>query len=76
MTGRELILYILANNLEDEPVVDSDGKPIGFLTMDEVARRMNVGLATIFAWIQQGRMPKVRIGACVYIPADFEQKFK
>lgn len=31
MTGRDLILYILMNNLEDEPVFE-EGKFIGFVT--------------------------------------------
>ena len=37
MTGRELIVYILQNHLEDEPIVN-DGKILGLLTVEEAAR--------------------------------------
>lgn len=73
MTGRDLIVYILANGLEDEPVV-KDGKIIGFITMDEFAMGMDVGLATVGTWIFQGRLNCVRIGGEIYIPVDFKLK--
>lgn len=46
MTGRDLILYILTNGLEDKPIYE-DGKILGFLTATEAAEKFNVGLATI-----------------------------
>lgn len=55
MTGRELIIYILSNHLEDEPVI-KDGKLIGFLSVDEAAIKKNVGSATIEALIELGHM--------------------
>lgn len=67
MTGRDLILYILMNNLEDEPVV-KDGKPVGFLTVAEAAVKFGVGEATIMAWITLGTLIGVRIGSVIYIP--------
>ena len=70
MTGKDLIIYILSNNLENEPVFNK-GKFIGYLTVDEVASEMNVGTATVYAWIQQGWMNCVILGGSVYIPADF-----
>lgn len=71
MTGRDLIIYILTNKLEDEHVF-KDGKFIGFVTVDEAAAKMNVGDATIFAWITQGLLNCVVIGGTIYIPADFK----
>lgn len=71
MTGRDLIVYILANGLENEPVV-KDGTFIGFISIGEAAIRMNVGLATIYAWIIQERIDYVRIGDTFYIPANFK----
>lgn len=71
MTGKELIIYILANNLENEPVF-KDGKFIGFITAIEAAVKMNVGVATIYTWILQGRIPGIFVGGTVYIPANFE----
>lgn len=71
MTGRDLIIYILRNNLEDE-FVFKDGKFIGFITVGDAAAKMNVGDATIYAWITQGLLNCVVIGGTIYIPADLE----
>lgn len=71
MTGRELIVYILENQLEDQLVIN-EGKIIGFVTPDEVAAKMNVGTATVYVWIWQKRLSAVRIGDRFYIPANFD----
>lgn len=71
MTGRDLILYILTNHLEDEPVF-KDGRFIGFVTCGDVAMRNNVGLATVHAWICQGRLDSVVVDEGVYIPATYK----
>lgn len=71
MTGRELIVYILTNGLEDEPVI-KDGRFIGFITMGDVATKMGVGIATVGTWIFQGRLKCVMIGGVPFIPADFK----
>lgn len=71
MTGRDLILYILANNLEDEPVF-KDGKFIGFATVSEVAIQTNVGQATVHAWIHQGRLDSFAVKDGIYIPANYK----
>lgn len=71
MTGRELIIYILENGLEDEPIL-KDGKFIGFMTASEVAAKMNVGVATIYTWVCQHRLQAVVIGDTLYIPANFK----
>lgn len=55
MTGRELILYILSNGLEDEPVF-KDGTFLGFLTIRKAAEKMNVGMQTVHTWISLGRI--------------------
>lgn len=67
MTGRDLIIYILSNGLENEPIV-KDGKLIGFMTVEEAAAKMNVGSATIHVWIWQRQLPFVSIGDAIYIP--------
>lgn len=69
MTGRDLIIYILSNGLENEPIV-KDGKPIGFMTVDEAAAAMHVGAATIHVWIWQNQLPFVSIGGTIYIPKN------
>lgn len=71
MTGRDLIIYILSNNLEDKDIFE-DGKLIGFITVGEAAERMNVGVATVYVWIRQKRILGLFIGDEVYIPANFQ----
>lgn len=66
MTGRELIVYILKNGLEDEPVF-KDGKFIGFITVAEAAGKMNVGTATIEAWAALGMLDSINVVEGVYI---------
>ena len=53
MTGRELIIYILENGLEDEEVF-KDGKILGYCTVEQAAVRMSCGTATILTWIDIG----------------------
>lgn len=71
MTGRDLILYILENHLEDEPVF-KDGRFIGFITPTDAALKNNVGTATIHAWIHQGRLESEAVREGIYIPANAE----
>lgn len=73
MTGKDLIIYILENNLENEPVFQH-GKFIGFVTAGEVAERLNVGVATVYVWVYQKRLEGILVGGTLYIPADYELK--
>jgi excisionase family DNA binding protein len=70
MTGKDLILYILQNDLEDEPVF-KDGKLLGFVTAGEVAAKMDVGVATVYVWLHQKRLDGIFIGGKINIPANF-----
>jgi hypothetical protein len=69
MTGKELILYILQNNLEDTVVLQG-GVFIGFMTEEEAAVKFNVGLATIRAWYYCEMMPGTLIGDSLYFRKD------
>lgn len=71
MTGKDLIIYILANDLENEPVV-KDGRFVGLLSIGEVAAKTNVGMATVHAWIHQGRLDSVSVSEGIYIPVTFK----
>lgn len=73
MTGRDLIIYILENDLEDEEIF-KDGKPIGFLTEDEVAIELEVGLATVKTMISLGVLEGITIGNKIYIRGDYKTK--
>lgn len=74
MTGKELIMYILQNNLENEPVIQ-DGKFVGFITMAEAAAQLGVGDQTVLAWVLLGRIPCVTVCGRSFIPANFKQNF-
>lgn len=67
-TGRDLIIYILQNNLEDAPVFSGDGL-LGFMTITEAAVKFHVGTATIQSWIMEGYLERVVVGGRIYIPA-------
>lgn len=71
MTGRDLIIYIMKNELEDKNVFEN-GTFLGFITPNEVASKMDVGVATVFTWIFRGQLDYVKIGNLYLIPADFE----
>lgn len=73
MTCKELIVYILENNLENEPVFRK-GKFVGFITDSEAAEKMNVGLATIWTWVGQGKLDAILVGDRLYISAKCELK--
>lgn len=51
MTGRELIIYILENGLENTDVSELIFDTPAFLTIHEAARKFDVGLATIHTWV-------------------------
>jgi len=65
MTGKELILYILQNNLENAIVLE-DGFFVGFMTEDEAAVKFNVGVATIRAWYHCKMLKGTQIGDSLY----------
>ena len=69
MTGKELILYILQNNLEDT-VVLKDGFFIGFMTEEEAAVKFGVGTATIRAWYYCNWLDGTKIGDSLYFRKD------
>lgn len=69
MTGKELILYILQNNLEDT-VVLKDGFFVGFMTEVEAAAKFGVGVETIRAWYCCRQLNGTQIGDSLYFLKD------
>ena len=65
MTGKELILYILQNNLENEVVI-KDGIFIWLMNEEEAAAKFGVGVATIKAWCICGMLSGTKIGDHLY----------
>lgn len=69
MTGKELILYILQNNLENVVVLE-DGFFIGFMTESEAAVKFGVGIAQIRAWYYCDMLKGTQIGNSLYFLKD------
>ena len=69
MTGKELILYILQNNLEDTIVLDNCFF-IGFMTEEEAAAKFEVGIAMIRAWYDCKMLQGTKIGDSLYFRKD------
>lgn len=65
MTGRELIIYILDNNLEDE-VVLKDNSIVGLMNEEETAARFGVGVQTVKAWYTCGIVKGTKIGDSIF----------
>ena len=69
MTGRDLIIYIIQNGLEDKPVYE-DGNILGFMNEMEAAVKFNVSTATVRVWIGLKMLEGVLIGGVWYIPTN------
>lgn len=65
MTGKDLILYILQNNLENEVII-KDGVFIWWMTEEEAAVKFNVGVSQIKAWYACGMLSGTKIGDQLY----------
>lgn len=73
MTGRELIIYILENKLENEPVF-KDGRFLGFLTASEFAEKWDVGEETVRLWVDLGYVDGMIVYDEIYIPCNAKIK--
>lgn len=72
MTGRDLIIYILQNGLEDKPIF-GNGTILNFMSEEQFAAKMSVGVATVRAWIKMDCLTGVRIGDVYYIPKNYKE---
>ena len=76
MTGRELIMYILENHLEDEPVFQN-GTFVGYVSDVKFAEMLGVGVATVRAWIMMGRIDDaIMIGDAMFVPEIYINTLK
>ena len=69
MTGRELIIYILQNDLENEEVI-KDGKFAWLITESQVASKFGVGVNTVKTWHDMGFLEGFRLGETLYFLAN------
>ena len=76
MTGRELIVYILENNLENEDILNPNEKLNThiFIREDVAAAECNVGIASIKAWCKQKYLDYVTYCGCIYIVKNKNDK--
>lgn len=64
MTGKDLIIYILQNNLENEPMLE-------LMSEIELASKFDVGIATIKFWYEYGYITTgFKIGDTLYFLKD------
>ena len=65
MTGKDLIIYILQNNLEDESII-KDGQFVWLMNEEQAAIKFDVGVATIKTWYYLGLIRGVKIGDSIF----------
>lgn len=69
MTGRELIIYIMKNGLEDEVVI-KNGVFVGFIGEGEVAIKFGVGVSTVRTWYALNMIEGHNINGHLYFRKD------
>lgn len=78
MTGRDIIIFILANHLEDvefvnvhDKILDTeimfDGKPTGLMTVEQAAVKWDTGVSTVKALFEMGKIRGWKIGGKITI---------
>lgn len=75
MTGKELIVYILQNNLENEEVF-KDGNILGYVPVPKAAVEMGMGEAAVRALISLGAVSRIKINDVEYVSAVDIQEYK
>ena len=71
MTGRDLIVYILENRLEDKPIFENNAF-IGFVLADEVAASLDVGVETVRTMHKLGLIDGIEINGELLIFANYK----
>lgn len=74
MLGRELIIYILENGLENENVMSKEFLK-AFPTIESVAVAFNVGIATVEAWLDNHCLEGIEFDGVTYIFPNSLDKF-
>ena len=74
MQGRELIIYILKYNLEDEEVFSEEfwARMPSPMT---VAIKFKVGVATVEAWIESGQLEAIKFNGKTYVTPESLKRF-
>ena len=72
MSGRELIIYIIENGLENEDVFEIIK---AFPTVGDVAVAFGVGTATVEVWLENGCLDGIEFDGVTYILPSSLDKF-
>lgn len=75
MTGRDLIIYILENGLEDEELLSNSLKPL-FMTVEQAAVKWECGPATVKAMVDMRRVKGIKLGNEYFVFAMEPNPFK
>lgn len=75
MTGRDLILYILENHLEDKEI---NAEFLGLMTLEEAAVKLQTGPETVRVLASRNFITPIAVGGTLYILPDqkFQDKIK
>lgn len=77
MTGKDLIKYILENNLENEELLSTGLEPL-LISADKAAIKWGCGPATVRAMVEMQRIRGTKIGNEYFIfalePNPFEKR--
>ena len=74
MKGRDLIIYILKNELEDKDIMSEEF--LSFLpTVEAVAQMFDVGTHTVLTWAIVGDLELMTINGKAYINPDSLDRF-
>lgn len=68
MTGRELIIYILENGLEDKELFSQNLTPL-FISAEQAAVRWKCGTATVKSMVDMGKVKGAKIGDAYFVIA-------
>ena len=72
MTGRDLILYILENRLEDKPITELCCMK-NLVTIDQAAAKLKVGEETVKVWFVMGLLDGMKIGETIFVSPDSDR---
>lgn len=70
MTGRDFIIYIMENGLENQEVGTMIFNTPAFLSITEAAKKFNVGESTIRAWVKYGNLKAFVVNGKLRIPSN------
>lgn len=75
MTGREIIMFILENNLENTVIFEDTDIPC-FMTLEEAAMKWGVGPYSVETFYKMGKIRGFDAGGKIYIYPNQPRPFR